>query len=224
MEGVRGGCSWGVFGRGVRSGMTQESFADMRFADFLGAVAAKSPAPGGGAVASASGALAAALAQMVVNYSIGKKDLLEQQEELKHALAKLERARAVFLELADEDAAAYSQLNALQKLSPGDPKRTSELPAAQQVAVQVPRSVAAAAIDLLRMFEQLAPITNRYLRSDLGIAADLAEATVRAALWNVRINTDGLPSGQRAEIEKDGARSESEASTRRDHVRSLCAV
>lgn len=196
----------------------------MRFADFLSAVAAKSPAPGGGAVASASGALAAALAQMVVNYSIGKKDLLEQQEELRHALVKLERARAVFLELADEDAAAYGQLNALQKLPPGDAKRAAELPAAQQVAVQVPRSVAAAAIDLLRMFEQLAPITNRYLRSDLGIAADLAEATVRAALWNVRINTDGLPPAQRTEIEKDGVRAESEASTRRDHIRLLCSI
>lgn len=161
---------------------------------------------------------------MVVNYSIGKKDLLEQQEELKHALAKLERARVVFLKLADEDAAAYSQLNALQKLAPGDPKRTSELPAAQQVAVQVPRSVAAAAIDLLRMFEQLAPITNRYLRSDLGIAADLAEATVRAALWNVRINTEGLSPAIRTEIERDGKRAESEASSRRDHVRSLCEV
>lgn len=196
----------------------------MRFADFLSAVAAKSPAPGGGAVASASGALSAALAQMVVNYSIGKKDLLEQQEELRHALVKLERARTVFLELADEDAAAYRELNALQKLPPGDAKRAADLPAAQQVAVQVPRSVAAAAIDLLRMFEQLAPITNRYLRSDLGIAADLAEATVRAALWNVRINTDGLPPGQRTEIEKDGARAESEASTRRDHIRLLCAI
>lgn len=196
----------------------------MRFADFLSAVAAKSPAPGGGAVASASGALSAALAQMVVNYSIGKKDLLEQQEELRHALVKLERARTVFLELADEDAAAYRELNALQKLPPGDAKRAADLPAAQQVAVQVPRSVAAAAIDLLRMFEQLAPITNRYLRSDLGIAADLAEATVRAALWNVRINTDGLPPGQRTEIEQDGARAESEASTRRDHIRLLCAI
>lgn len=175
-------------------------------------------------MASASGALSAALAQMVVNYSIGKKDLLEQQEELRHALVKLERARTVFLELADEDAAAYRELNALQKLPPGDAKRAADLPAAQQVAVQVPRSVAAAAIDLLRMFEQLAPITNRYLRSDLGIAADLAEATVRAALWNVRINTDGLPPGQRTEIEKDGARAESEASTRRDHIRLLCAI
>lgn len=196
----------------------------MRFADFLSAVAAKSPAPGGGAVASASGALSAALAQMVVSYSIGKKDLLEQQEELRLAASKLERARSMFLQLADEDAAAYSQLNALQKLPPGDARRNAELPEAQRLAVQVPQSVAATAIDLLRMFEQLALISNRYLRSDLGIAADLAEATVRAALWNVRINADGLPQAAKPDVERECARAEAEASQRRDHVRRHCAV
>jgi len=203
---------------------TSSSFADMRFADFLSAVAAKSPAPGGGAVASASGALAAALAQMVVSYSIGKKDLLEQQEELRLAATKLERARALFLRLADEDAAAYSQLNALQKLPAGDARRAAELPEAQRLAVQVPQSVAATAIDLLRLFEQLSRISNRYLRSDLGIAADLAEATVRAALWNVRINAEGLPPGAKADVERDIARAESEASQRREHVCRTCAV
>lgn len=196
----------------------------MRFADFLGAVAAKSPAPGGGAVASATGALSAALAQMVVNYSIGKKDLAEQQEELRLALTKLERARAMFLELADEDAAAYSQLNALQKLPPSDPKRSSELPAAQTLAVQIPQSVAATAIDLLRLFEQLAPITNRYLRSDLGIAADLAEATVRAALWNVRINAEGLAPAAKGTIEATSGRSETDANERRARVRLACGA
>lgn len=204
--------------------MPDSSFADMRFADFLAAVAAKSPAPGGGAVASATGALSAALAQMVVNYSIGKKDLAEQQEELRAALAKLERVRTMFLALADEDAEAYAALNALQKLPPADPKRVAELPRVQSLAVQVPQSVSAAAIDLLRLYEQLARITNRYLRTDLGIAADLAEATVRAALWNVRINAEGLPPPAKATIEQDAARAESEASMRRDRVRAACAV
>lgn len=196
----------------------------MRFADFLSAVAAKSPAPGGGAVASACGALSAALAQMVVSYSIGKKDLLEQQEELRLSASKLERARSMFLELADEDAAAYGHLNMLQKLPPNDARRIAELPQAQLLAVQVPRSVAATAIDLLRLFEHLAPITNRHLRSDLGIAADLAEATVRSAFWNVRINAGGLPPEAKADVERESARSEIDASQRRDHVRGLCAV
>lgn len=193
----------------------------MRFADFLGAVAAKSPAPGGGAVASACGALGAALAQMVVNYSIGKKNLVEHQGALQEANTKLERARAVLLELAEEDAAAYSLVNELQKLPDGDPRR-KELDGAKVLAVRVPQSVAAAAIDLLRLFEQLAPITNRYLRSDLAIAAVLAEATVRSAIWNVRINAAEM--ADREKIEQDCRRSIDEAQERCTWVEEACAV
>jgi len=46
----------------------------------------------------------------------------------------------------------------------------------------------AAACDLLRHFERLASITNKHLRSDLAIAAVLADAVVRAGRWNVAIN------------------------------------
>jgi len=46
----------------------------------------------------------------------------------------------------------------------------------------------AAACDLLRHFERLASITNKHLRSDLAIAAVLADAVVRAGRWNVAVN------------------------------------
>ena len=151
----------------------------------------KCPTPGGGAVASAVGALAAALGRMVVSYSIGKKNLEEHQPLLIAANARLERAAAVMLELADEDAAAYGAVNELSRLDASDPRR-AELAAAQQASVQVPLMVAAAAVDLLRLFEQLAGTTNRHLRSDLGIAAVLARATVEASAWNVLINLGTL--------------------------------
>lgn len=207
--------------RGVRSGMADQSFAEMRFADFLGAVAAKSPAPGGGAVASSCGALAAALAQMVVNYSLGKKNLEAHQPALKEAVGKLERARALLLELAREDAAAYSLLNELQKLPESDPRR-SGLAEAQLLAVRVPQSVAAAGVDLLVEFESLAGRTNRFLRSDLGIAAVLAEATVRSAVWNVRINAMERPDRKEIEAACDGAITKAAEICRR--VERACAV
>ena len=42
---------------------------------FLTAAAAKKPTPGGGSVTALVGALAASMGEMVLNYSIGKKDL-----------------------------------------------------------------------------------------------------------------------------------------------------
>src|SRR5262245_33046677 len=87
--------------------------ASLTLHDFLAQVGAKTPAPGGGAVASAAGAIAAALAKMVVSYSIGKKSLAEHQPMLQQAAGSLERASALLLALADEDAAAYGLVNEL---------------------------------------------------------------------------------------------------------------
>lgn len=200
------------------------SFSDMRLSEFLGAVGAKTPAPGGGAVASAVGALAAALAQMVVNYSIGKKNLLEQQSELQAAIVKLENARTHLLDLAQQDAAAYAVLNELQKLPSEDPRRTREMAAAVERAVEVPSAVLLLSIELLKDFERLAPITNKFLRSDLGIAAVLAEATARSAAWNVRINASDLPPARKSDVLAKCDALVHEAKQRCSHVEQATAV
>lgn len=168
------------------------SFATLTLREFLVQTAAKQPTPGGGAVAGAAGALAAALAQMVVSYSLGKKNLATHQPLLEDAAKRLERARAMLLELADEDAAAYGLVNELTKLPETDARRITELPAALRASVDVPLSVAACATDLLRLMRDLAGKSNAYLRSDLAIAAVLAEATARSAAWNVNINVPQL--------------------------------
>jgi len=180
-------------------------FADFALNDLLSQTAAKTPTPGGGAVASVVGALAAALAQMVVSYSLGKKNLAEHQSRLESAAAELERARGVFLTLADEDAAAYGLVNELSRLPEGDPRR-SELPAAQDAAANIPLATAAACVDVLRLLELLALRTNRHLRSDLAIASILAESCARASACNVRINLSSLDEVRRTAIEANLAR------------------
>ena len=154
----------------------------------LDAVAAKTPTPGGGAVASMVGALGAALAQMVVNYSIGKKKLAEYESDLCEAIAQCQRARSAMLELAHEDAEAYAALNELSKLPVDDTRRKTEMPVAAALASQAPMTTAAGAMTLLRLFDSLTEKTNPYLKSDLAIAAILASATVRTSAQNVRVN------------------------------------
>ncbi|MEO0482477.1 MAG: cyclodeaminase/cyclohydrolase family protein [Planctomycetota bacterium] len=161
---------------------------DVSLAAFLDLVAAKTPAPGGGAVAATSGALASAIAQMVVAYSVGKKSLAEHEPELRESLERLERARALLLALGEEDAEAYRLVSELSSKPADDPDRVARWPGAVAAAVRVPQSVLATACDLLRLFERLADRTNRYLASDLAVAAVLAEATARSAFWNVRVN------------------------------------
>lgn len=159
-----------------------------RFADLLAAVAARTPTPGGGAVAGATGALGAALGEMVVNYSLGKKGLESHRAALEGAQKRLSRARGLFLELADEDAQAYGLINELQKLPPEHPRREAEYREAVRAGVQVPMAVLAAAADVLALLDELKDKTNRHLRSDLHIAALLSDAAARSALCNVEIN------------------------------------
>lgn len=162
--------------------------AQHEFGALLAAIAAKAPAPGGGATACGAGALAAAQAEMVVAFSIGKKDLAAHQETLTAARARLQRGRAMFLELGDEDAQAYGLLNELQKLPPGDARREDEMPAAIAACVQIPLAALAVCADLAGLMADLGPITNKHLRSDLVISAILAEAAARACACNVRVN------------------------------------
>jgi formiminotetrahydrofolate cyclodeaminase len=193
------------------------SFASQPFSGFLASIASKTPTPGGGAVASAVGALAAALAQMVVSYSVGKKALAQHEGRLQEASKVLERARGLLLELADEDAAAYGTVNELSKLPESDPRRAA-LPAANAASVQVPLAVMAACVDLLRLFESLAGITNKQLWSDLAIAAVLADAAARSSRWNVAVNVGFLGDAGAQEASRKAAEGLLAESAR------LCAV
>jgi len=176
--------------------MTREAppLTSRTLGDFLGQLAAKTPTPGGGAVASVVGALGAALGDMVLAYSIGKKSLAEHEPRLKDAAARLVRARAVLLELAAEDEAAYGLVNELSRLPEGDARR-ADLSAATLAAAQVPLSCMAACTSVLGLLDELPAITNKH-QSDLAIAAILAEAAARAAAWNVLVNLPGIADAQ----------------------------
>lgn len=166
-----------------------ESIAQLTLAELLDRLASKSPAPGGGAVAGLVGAQAAALARMVVSYSLGRRSLAEHQDELEALAQQLDNARGVMLTLADADAEAYATLSAVWSKRHDDPAAFER---AVRRAIRVPRSVMAAAVDLLRLCESLAPISNPNLRSDLVAAAVLAEAAGEAAALNVRVNAPQL--------------------------------
>ncbi len=158
---------------------------------FLRDLAAKTPAPGGGAVAGLLGAIAGATAGMVLSYSLGRRALAEHEPALRAHAEAITRLRSVCLDLASEDAEAYERLNALQKLPEGDPARAG-LASAALAAARVPLASLATACDLLRHLCDLTGITNRHLRSDLAVAAIAAEAAARASAWNVRINLPAL--------------------------------
>lgn len=156
--------------------------------DFLHAAAAKQPTPGGGSIAALVGALAASMGEMTLNYSIGKKGLEAFQGELKPALAELTRARNLLLQLMVEDQLAYEAISAIRKLPESDPARAARFNAALLACIRIPEAMAATSVAILELTDRVANFVNPYLLSDLAVCADLAMATVRCAIYNVRAN------------------------------------
>lgn len=195
-----------------------------RVDEFLAALAAKQPTPGGGAVASLTGALAAALGSMVLGYTVGKKAFVAHAADHDRAVAGLARARVLFMEYADEDARAYAVLNALQRLPEGDPSRRAQWPEAVEAAINAPTACLALAAETARVLVALCGTTNRHLASDLAIAGILAEACAAAARWNIVVNLTLLESVRREEARARADRLLAACVSARAAIEAACAA
>lgn len=78
--------------------------------EFIAETASSSPAPGGGSASALAGALGTALAQMVINLTVGKKKYADVSEELAALLPRLAQIRADLEAAVDRDTAAFNQV------------------------------------------------------------------------------------------------------------------
>jgi len=167
---------------------TMTAVNELTLRQFVEQLGARTPTPGGGAVAGVAAAMAASLTRMVVNYSIGRRTLAEHEQFHRASLEELQQLESRALDLADEDARAYAKFNALWKLDQADPHRTREWDAAVLEAIEVPRRVMQVCLDITNLQIELVRTVNKSLKSDLAIAGILAHAAAQAAMWNVRVN------------------------------------
>lgn len=159
---------------------------------FAEKLAAKEPVPGGGGASALAGALAAALASMVGNYTRGKKLYAAYEADVERALDAAEAARLELLSLIDADAAAFEPLSRAYGIPKEDPTRAAALESATRLALEPPLAVARAVAGLVPALELLGEKGSRMLRSDAGCAGYLASAALRCAALNVRVNLRGL--------------------------------
>ena len=183
---------------GTTSADSNAGLLSQTMANFLSGLAAKSPAPGGGAATALTGALAAALARMTIEYTLGKPKFQLVEADLTAALGQLTMAQAALQELIEEDHAAYEALAKLLKLTRPERQARAEYQPTVAAAIAIPESVGTFALAVLELCRQLLDKINPLLISDLGIAAELARATVHAARFNVLINLPLLDPPQAA--------------------------
>jgi formiminotetrahydrofolate cyclodeaminase len=158
--------------------------------DFLAEVAARTPAPGGGAGAAVGCALGAALTEMAARFA-----------ELDDAVARAAALRARGLALAEADLAAYAPVLEALKRPADDPGRAAAIRAASSAAADVPLAIAEAAAEVVALAREVAAAGKPGLRGDALAGADLAAGAARAAARLVELNlagADGDPRVARA--------------------------
>jgi len=166
----------------------EQSLANLSLKDFLARLGSAAPTPGGGSVAALTGALAASLGQMACALTVGKPKFAQVEPQVRELATRLQRAADMLRQLIDEDAAAYTELNAAFKIDKSEPARKQRLGQAAVLAAEVPLETAAISREVLGDLERLAPIANPNLRSDVEAATHLARAAMHAAAANVRVN------------------------------------
>lgn len=163
---------------------------------FLDELASSAPAPGGGSAAALAGAIGAALASMVANLTVGKKDYADVQDDIQRLLGQSEGLRHKCQELLDADVAAYTEVSKVYKM----PRDTEEEKAARGQAMQkalknataVPMELAEVCVEILKLCPEATEKGNVRAVSDVGVAALMAEAALRAAALNVLINLGSI--------------------------------
>lgn len=169
---------------------------NMTLRGFVEEAASESPAPGGGSVSAAIGALGVALGSMVANLSAHKpgwdsrwREFSDWADKGKHYLDQL-------LHLIDEDTAAFNGImDAL-----GMPKGNDEEKAARHAALQeatrrateVPAQIMRTCYASMEVMEAMAKLGNPASVSDAGVGALAARAGVIGAFLNVKINVPSL--------------------------------
>jgi formiminotetrahydrofolate cyclodeaminase len=199
-------------GAGAAAGAGSSGFGYQSVSELLDALAARTPAPGGGSAAALALAMAAALSAMAARYSEGQLDTAGEIAEA----AECVRARA--LQLAEEDAGAYTAVLAARRL-PADRsadsgsvavegvvaggeaaggeaargeaaggERAEAVEAAMARAIAIPLEVAELASEVGRLAGVLAASGNPNLAGDARTALLLADSAGAAALMLAELN------------------------------------
>lgn len=164
--------------------------------NFAELVAAGTPTPGGGSVSAYCGVLAASLGQMVCSITISKPKYAAVEPGLTEIKSELKRLASRLRELVAEDAASFEAVLRAYRL----PKETTEQKAeravliqkAVQGAIDVPSETARRSFDVLKLLGELAEIGTPTALSDVAVGAQLAQAAIRGAFYNVCVNLDSI--------------------------------
>lgn len=170
---------------------------------FLAALAAGTPAPGGGSAAAYAGAAGAALVAMVARLTIGKKKYAAVEAQMQAILTRAEELQEFLQRAVTLDAAAFEAVMAAYRLPKDTPEqqtgRKQAIETAMLAAAEAPLKVAGMAVEVLELASQVIAAGNLNAISDGASGAAMARASLAGSGLNVRINVNSLENPQAGE-------------------------
>jgi formiminotetrahydrofolate cyclodeaminase len=166
---------------------------DDTIAAFLDQLAARVPAPGGGATAALHAAQAAALTAMVARYSHGARYNAELMDRI---ITEADELREDALALAEADAEAFGAVAEAYRLpretEQEQQDRSAAISAAMGGAARPPADVVRTALLVTSLAEELLPAGNRAMITDVAAAAEAARAAAVTARLIIEVNLKGI--------------------------------
>ncbi|MDN5931344.1 MAG: cyclodeaminase/cyclohydrolase family protein [Pseudonocardia sp.] len=160
-----------------------DGFGSFTVDGFLAAVAAREPAPGGGAVTAVTVAAAAGLVAMAARFAADPTATAA-------IVAEADDVRTAVTALADADAQVYGAVLAAFRTPRDDPGRRAGIRHALERAADVPLRIAEAGARVARLGAAAAEGGNPNLAGDVRAGVVLAAAAATAAAELVRINVE----------------------------------
>jgi formiminotetrahydrofolate cyclodeaminase len=178
-------------------------FPDLTLRAFADRLASEEAVPGGGSASAVVACLGASLLGMVARLSIGRERYAQFAATHQRALAAADSARLRFLELADEDAAAYRALVEARAAARAAGKSSEEheraVRQAARQAAHVPMAIVRECYAVMDHVDRMAGRSNLGAASDLDVAARLLEAAARGAGANVIVNLPSMSDERHAD-------------------------
>ena len=178
------------------AGEADTPLASSSVRDFVRAVGARTPAPGGGSASALIAALGAALGTMVGWVTYGKRKFEDKDTLMRRLIPPLHEAMEALIPLVDADTQAFADYLAALAL----PKATEEqatrraeaMEAGLKKAIEIPLTVLRVGDGCWEPMVEMARHGNIASRSDLEVGAKALEAGLWGASRNVLINLAGI--------------------------------
>jgi len=168
------------------------NYRELSTNDFVIQLASKAPVPGGGGAAALIGAMGAALGNMVVNLTSGKKKYAAFEEDLQRILRELTELQTALLQFIDEDAVAFfplSQAYGIKAITEEEKQQKQIiLQKALKEASLVPMKIVKACYRGLEIQEELSIKGSSLAISDVACGVQALRTGLLAGRVNVMIN------------------------------------